>query len=131
MTSSRRAGEVARLSADRYSWITGNPEVIHVDENRLIGEVLSNIVCWLPSIRYGDYRDKWLALKLSVSELAMMRQLRLPPTYGGTSAYSVRNACIGSIRDALQAGTKQASAATTSSVAATAAKIAGSSGRVP
>jgi len=31
-----------------------------------------------------------------------------------TSAHSVRNACIGSIRDALQAGTRQASAATTS-----------------
>ena len=50
---------------------------------------------------------------------------------GGTSAYSVRNACIGSMRDALHAGIRQASAATTSSVAATAAKIAGSSGRVP
>jgi len=47
---------------------------------------------------------------------------------GGTSAYSVRNACMGSIRDALHAGTRQASAATISSVAATAAKIAGSNG---
>jgi hypothetical protein len=45
--------------------------------------------------------------------------------------YSVRNACMGSIRDALHAGTTQATAATASSVAATAAKIAGSSGRVP
>lgn len=33
--------------------------------------------------------------------------------------YSVRNACIGSIRDALPAGTRQASAATTSSDADT------------
>src|SRR5437667_12470931 len=46
-------------------------------------------------------------------------------------AYSVRNACIGSIRDALHAGTRQARAATTSMDAATDAKIAGSSGRVP
>src|SRR6266851_1291316 len=45
--------------------------------------------------------------------------------------YSVRNACIGSIRDALHAGTRQARAATTSMEAATDAKIAGSSGRVP
>jgi hypothetical protein len=36
------------------------------------------------------------------------------------------NDCIGSIRDALHAVTKHASAATISSVAATAAKIAGS-----
>src|SRR5260370_28208235 len=50
--------------------------------------------------------------------------LALPP-------YSVRNACIGSIRDALQAGTRQASPATASSVAATLAKILGSTGRVP
>ena len=50
--------------------------------------------------------------------------LALPP-------YSVRNACIGSIRDALHAGTRQASPATASSVAATVAKILGSSGRVP
>src|SRR6266550_482891 len=46
-------------------------------------------------------------------------------------AYSIRNACIGSIRDALHAGTRQARAATTSMDAATDAKIAGSSGRVP
>jgi hypothetical protein len=45
--------------------------------------------------------------------------------------HSVRNARIGSIRDALHAGTTHARAATASSVAATAAKIAGSSGRVP
>ena len=45
--------------------------------------------------------------------------------------HSVRNACMGSIRAALQAGTRQASAATASSVAVTAAKIAGSSARVP
>jgi hypothetical protein len=45
--------------------------------------------------------------------------------------YSVRNACIGSIRDALHAGNRQASADTTSSVAATVAKIVGSSDRVP
>ncbi len=45
--------------------------------------------------------------------------------------HSVRNACIGSIRDALHAGTRQASPATASSVAATVAKILGSSGRVP
>jgi hypothetical protein len=45
--------------------------------------------------------------------------------------YSVRSAFIGSIRDALHAGIKQASAATTSMDAVTDAKIAGSSGRVP
>lgn len=50
---------------------------------------------------------------------------------GRTSAYSVRNACIGSIRDALHAGIRQARAATNSSAAATAAKIAGSKGRLP
>jgi hypothetical protein len=70
-------------------------------------------------------------LNRSIGALAIMRQVRLLPADDGTWAYSVRNACIGSIRDALHAGTKQASAATTSSVAATAAKIAGSSGRVP
>lgn len=58
-------------------------------------------------------------------------QLRLPLANGGKSAYSVRNARIGSIRDALHAGTRQARAATNSSVAATAAKIAGSNGWVP
>src|SRR6185312_5661962 len=36
-------------------------------------------------------------------------------------AYSVRNACMGSMRDALHAGTMQESAATPSNVAATAA----------
>jgi len=46
-------------------------------------------------------------------------------------AYSVRNACIGSIRDALHAGTRQAMAATTSMDAVPDAKIAGSSGWVP
>jgi len=46
-------------------------------------------------------------------------------------AYSIRNACIGSIRDALHAGTRQARVATTNMDAATDAKIAGSSGRVP
>jgi hypothetical protein len=45
--------------------------------------------------------------------------------------YSVRNASIGSILDALHAGTRQASVATPSSVAATLTKIVGSSGRVP
>ncbi len=45
--------------------------------------------------------------------------------------HSVRNACIGSMRDALHAGTRQASVATASNVAATAAKIAGSRGWVP
>jgi hypothetical protein len=41
--------------------------------------------------------------------------------------YSLRNACIGSIRDAFHAGIMQASAATASSIVATAVKIAGSS----
>jgi hypothetical protein len=44
--------------------------------------------------------------------------------------YSVRNACMGSRRDARQAGTVQASVATSSNIAATAAKTAGSSGWV-
>ena len=70
-------------------------------------------------------------LPSSVSASAEMHGLRSASSDGGESPYSVRKACIGSIRDALQAGTRQASAATRSSVAATAAKIAGSSGRVP
>src|SRR5579863_7679555 len=45
--------------------------------------------------------------------------------------YSVRKACMGSIRDALHAGTRQARAATANRVAATDAKTAGSSGLVP
>src|SRR5438445_8194624 len=45
----------------------------------------------------------------------------------GRSAYSALNACIGSRRDARNAGTIHANAATASSVAATAAKTAGSS----
>ncbi len=46
------------------------------------------------------------------------------------AVYSVRRARIGSIRDALHAGIMQASVATASSVAATAARIAGSRGLV-
>ena len=45
--------------------------------------------------------------------------------------YSLRSACLGSIREALQAGTAQASAAMTSSVAMAATKTVGSNGRVP
>ena len=48
----------------------------------------------------------------------------------GISAYSALNACIGSRRDARHAGTVHANAATASSVAATAAKTAGSSGLI-
>ena len=46
-------------------------------------------------------------------------------------AYSVLSACMGSSREARQAGTMKAAAATSSSVTATAAKTAGSSGCVP
>jgi hypothetical protein len=46
-------------------------------------------------------------------------------------AYSVLSAFMGSSREARQAGTMQAIAATSSSVAATAAKTPGSSGCVP
>ena len=77
------------------------------------------------------YPAKIAASRRSMSALAIMHGLRSASSDGGESPYSVRKACIGSIRDALQAGTRQASAATSSSVAATAAKIAGSSGRVP
>jgi hypothetical protein len=48
----------------------------------------------------------------------------------GISAYSALNACIGSRRDARHAGTIHANAAAASSVAATAAKTAGSSGLI-
>ena len=58
-------------------------------------------------------------------------RLEFSGTDFANTTHSLRNACIGSIRDALHAGTRQASTATTSRVAATAAKIAGSSGRVP
>jgi hypothetical protein len=45
--------------------------------------------------------------------------------------YSVRSAWIGSMRDALHAGIKQASTATAISIAAALANAAGSSGWVP
>jgi len=114
------------------SWLEADPslhpEAVYIEADRFCHQKI------LLAIRR---RTIHTALRLqgtylaSVSALAIMRQVRLLPADDGTSAYSVRNACIGSIRDALHAGTKQASAATTSSVAATAAKIAGSSGRVP
>jgi hypothetical protein len=57
----------------------------------------------------------------SVSDLAILRQLRVPPEIAGISAYSALNTRIGSRRDARHAGTIHANAATASSVAATAA----------
>jgi hypothetical protein len=54
-----------------------------------------------------------------------------PTANGLLCLHSVRNARMGSILDARHAGTKQARAAIPNSVAATAAKIAGSSARVP
>jgi len=51
-------------------------------------------------------------------------------TTAAISAYSLLNACIGSRRDARHAGTVHAIAATASSVAATTAKTAGSSGLI-
>ena len=50
---------------------------------------------------------------------------------GVTAAYSVRNACIGSSREARHAGKTQAAPATNSSTRLTRPNTVGSSGRVP
>jgi hypothetical protein len=49
----------------------GRRKVVQLDGNRHVGEADSRQPC----IRQGDYRDKWLALRLSVSELAIMHQM--------------------------------------------------------
>jgi hypothetical protein len=55
---------------------------------------------------------------------------RAPAIQGVRGRYSLRSACMGSIRLARQAGIRQATAATIKSVAATAAKTIGSRLRV-
>lgn len=135
----------ALLSCHRSDEIlpSGTTQSCHLNGSGLDRQIQCSTTVWrlrseqqavgavCPSTAQNSEILKFLSSQCSLSALAMMCQLRLPPTYGGTSAYSARNACIGSIRDALHAGTKQASAATTSSVAATAAKITGSRGWVP
>ena len=103
------------LEADLWPGITEQLPVAR-DPPRILSDVVSG---------KGPCLDRSLGSAISLQpRFQKYRVLRMLP-------HSVRNARIGSIRDALHAGTRHASTDTTSRVAATAAKIAGSSGRVP